>query len=131
MENLRKKILLDVHTHTVASGHAYSSLQEMAREAADKGLEVLGITEHGPSVPGTCPLVYFRNMFVIPRQMYGVRLLMGCEVNILDNHGGLDLNDYHLDLLDIAIAGIHGNCWQKLSRERRNLSHTWRNGKYI
>lgn len=112
MENLRKKILLDVHTHTVASGHAYSSLQEMARAAADKGLEVLGITEHGPSVPGTCPLVYFRNMFVIPRQMYGVRLLMGCEVNILDNHGGLDLNNYHLDLLDIAIAGIHGNCWQ-------------------
>jgi histidinol phosphatase-like PHP family hydrolase len=41
MENLKKKILLDVHTHTVASGHAYSSLQEMARAAADKGLEVL------------------------------------------------------------------------------------------
>ena len=28
-----KKILLDAHTHTVASGHAYSSLQEMAKEA--------------------------------------------------------------------------------------------------
>lgn len=107
-----RKILLDAHTHTVASGHAYSSLQEMAKAAADKGLQVLGITEHGPSVPGTCPLVYFRNMFVVPRQMYGVRLLMGCEVNILDTKGSLDLNDYHLDLLDIGIAGIHGNCWQ-------------------
>ena len=50
-----RRPLLDVHTHTVVSGHAYSSLQEMARAAADKGIEVLGITEHGPSIPGTCP----------------------------------------------------------------------------
>ena len=48
------KPLIDAHTHTVASGHAYSSLQEMAKAAAEKGLQVLGITEHGPSVPGTC-----------------------------------------------------------------------------
>lgn len=107
-----KNFLLDVHTHTVASGHAYSSLQEMAKAAADKGLQVLGITEHGPSIPGTCPLIYFRNMFVVPRQMYGIRLLMGCEVNILDTKGSLDLNDDYLDRLDIAIAGIHGNCWK-------------------
>ena len=107
-----RKYLLDVHTHTVASGHAYSSLQEMAKAAADKGLQVMGITEHGPSIPGTCPLIYFRNMFVVPRQMYGIRLLMGCEVNILDTKGSLDLNDDYLDRLDIAIAGIHGNCWK-------------------
>ena len=88
-----RKILIDAHTHTVASGHAYSSLQEMAKAAADKGLEVLGITEHGPSVPGTCPTLYFKNMFVVPRQMYGIRLLMGCEINILDTKGGLDLTD--------------------------------------
>ncbi len=72
----------------------------------------MGITEHGPSIPGTCPLIYFRNMFVVPRQMYGIRLLMGCEVNILDTKGSLDLNDDYLDRLDIAIAGIHGNCWK-------------------
>ncbi len=107
-----RKILVDAHTHTVASGHAYSSLQEMAKAAAEKGVQYLGITEHGPSIAGTCPLLYFKNMFVIPREMYGIRLLMGCEVNILDNHGGLDLDDEYLDRLDIAIAGIHGVCWQ-------------------
>ena len=42
------KIELDVHTHTVASGHAFSSLQEMAQAAAGKGLKLLGITEHSP-----------------------------------------------------------------------------------
>lgn len=64
-----KKVLIDAHTHTVASGHAYSTLQEMAQAAADKGLQVLGITEHGPSVPGTCPLLYFKNMFVVPHMI--------------------------------------------------------------
>ena len=48
------KIALDVHTHTVASGHAYSSLQEMAMRAAAKGIQILGITEHAPGIPGTC-----------------------------------------------------------------------------
>ena len=48
------KTLLDVHTHTIASGHAFSSLQEMTMAAKEKGLEILGITEHGPHIPGTC-----------------------------------------------------------------------------
>lgn len=112
-----RNILIDAHTHSVASGHAYSSIQEMAQAAAEKGLQVLGITEHGPSIPGTCPLIYFKNMFVVPRMMYGVRLLMGCEINILDNNGTLDLNDEYIGYLDIAIAGIHVNCWKGGTRE--------------
>ena len=111
------KPLLDVHTHTVASGHGYSTIQEMAQAASDKGLQVLGITEHGPSIPGACGLLYFKNMFVVPRQMYGIRLLMGCEVNILDTQGHLDLNDEYLDRLDIGIAGSHLVCWQGGTKE--------------
>ena len=114
-----KKVLLDAHTHTVASGHAYSSLQEMAKAAADMGLEVLGITEHGPSVPGTCPTLYFKNMFVVPRQMYGIRLLMGCEINILDTKGSLDLTDEQIGWLDIAIAGVHA-AWFKAGTKEEN-----------
>ena len=37
------KNLLDMHTHTVASGHAYSTIQEMAAAAGACGLEFLGI----------------------------------------------------------------------------------------
>ena len=112
-----KKILIDAHTHTIASGHAYSSLQEMARAAADKGLQALGITEHGPSIPGACPLLYFKNMFVVPRKMYGVRLLMGCEINILDTQGTLDLDEEYMGRLDLATAGMHANCWKGGSKE--------------
>ena len=73
------KTLFDPHTHTIASGHAYSTLQEMAHAAAEKGIQVLGITEHAPGIPGTCDPIYFRNLHVVPREMYGVRLLLGVE----------------------------------------------------
>ena len=104
--------LLDLHTHTIASGHAYSTIQEMARAAADKGLEILGITEHAPALPGACDPIYFRNLHVVPRLMYGVRLLMGVELNILDTSGRLDLDERHYRCCDIRVAGIHALCWQ-------------------
>lgn len=104
-------ILLDVHTHTIASGHAFSTLQEMAKAAAEKQLKILGITEHAPGIPGTCELIYFRNLHVVPRQMYGVELLLGAELNILDYKGTIDMEEPYLSMLDIKIAGIHSLCY--------------------
>lgn len=108
---------LDVHTHTIVSGHAYSTMQEMAREAAALGLDILGITEHAPSIPGACDPIYFRNLHVVPRQMYGVKLLLGAELNILDKKGTLDLDENYYRMLDLRIAGIHSLCWDGGSRE--------------
>ena len=105
------KTALDVHTHTVASGHAFSTLQEMVQAAADKGLQLLGITEHAPSLPGTCAPIYFRNLHVVPRRMYGVELLLGAELNILDYQGTIDLEEADLKRLDIRIAGLHSLCY--------------------
>jgi len=105
------KTLLDVHTHTITSGHAFSSLQEMAKAAAEKGLQYLGITEHGPGIPGTCHPIYFRNLHVVPREMYGIKLLLGAELNILNYHGDLDLDEFYYKCMDIRIAGIHALCW--------------------
>ena len=107
-----KKISLDVHTHTIMSGHAYSTLQEMVTAAQQKGLEILGITEHAPGIPGTCNPIYFRNLHVVPRQMGNLRLMLGAELNILDTKGTLDLDEDHYKRLDIRIAGIHLLCWQ-------------------
>lgn len=106
------KIELDVHTHTIASGHAFSTLQEMAQAAAGKGLKVLGITEHSPGIPGTCHPIYFRNLHVVPRRMYGLELLLGAEINILDGQGNLDLDEDYMKMLDIRIAGIHSLCYK-------------------
>ena len=87
------KFTLDLHTHTVASGHAYSTVQEMAKAAADKGLKLLGITEHAQGIPGTCDEIYFHNMRIIPRKMYGIDLMFGSEINIIDHDGTLSMEE--------------------------------------
>lgn len=103
---------LDVHTHTIASGHAYGTLAEMAKEAAARGLKLLGITEHTHNMPGTCDDLYFVNLRVVPRNMYGIRLMLGAELNIMDAAGTVDLPDRIIDRLDLRIASIHGNLYQ-------------------
>ena len=105
------KIELDVHTHTIASGLAFSTLQDIAQAAAVKGLKLLGLTEHSPGVPGSCNPIYFRNLHVVPRQMYGIELLLGAEINILDGEGNLDMDENCMRMLDIRIAGIHSLCY--------------------
>ena len=111
------KIELDVHTHTVASGHAYSTLQEMARAGAETGLKILGITEHTSGIPGACDPIYFRNLHVVPRRMYGVELLLGAEINILDSAGNIDADADLMRRLDLRIAGIHLLCYQHGNKE--------------
>ena len=104
---MKYQSVMDLHTHTVASGHAYCTLREMARAASDKGLELLGITEHAPKMPGTCHKFYFQNIKVVPREMYGIQLLLGSEVNILDAAGTVDLEQKTLEKLDVVIASLH------------------------
>lgn len=105
--------VLDTHTHTLASGHAYSTIREMAAAAAEKGLKILGITEHAPKMPGSCREIYFRNLAVVDREYYGVRLLLGCELNILDFEGNVDLPEAVLKKMDLVIASMHTPCMEK------------------
>ncbi|MCB2300796.1 phosphatase [Clostridium tagluense] len=101
------KFVADLHTHTIVSGHAYSTLMENAKYANEIGLEILGVTDHGPNMPGSPDLWYFGNFKVLPRELYGVKMLYGCEANIIDYEGNLDLP---LDLqkgLDIMIVSMH------------------------
>ena len=52
------KFVLDAHTHTIASGHAYSTLLENVNYAAEKGLELVGITDHAPAMEGSFGSAY-------------------------------------------------------------------------
>ena len=53
------KIEVDTHCHTIASGHAYSTIVENAKAASEKGLKMIAITDHGPAMPGTFHEAYF------------------------------------------------------------------------
>lgn len=103
---------LDVHTHSIMSGHAFSTLTEMITEAQRRGLKIFGVTEHTPALPGACNPIYFRNLHVVPRQWGDMRVLLGAEMNILDTNGTLDLDELYYPMLDLRIAGIHALCWK-------------------
>ena len=109
--------VLDSHTHTIASGHAYSTMHEMIRAAADKGLELIGITEHSMAMPGTCHEYYFMNMRILPRELYGIEVMHGVEANIMDRKGTLDMEEYLLKKMDVVIVSMHTPCMQSGSRE--------------
>jgi putative hydrolase len=87
------RLLADLHTHTVASGHAFSTVTELAHAAASKGLELIAFTDHGPSVPGGAHPWYFWNSKVVPSVIDGVIVLRGCEANVADTDNGIDLPD--------------------------------------
>lgn len=73
-------IIADLHTHTLASTHAYSSLTEMVRAASERGLYAIAITDHGKAMPGSPRDWYFGNLREVPLRYRGGAHLGG--------HGG-------------------------------------------
>lgn len=106
------KYLMDLHTHTIASGHAYSTLRENVVAAQEMGLKCLGISDHGPQTMGGPNIMYFWNLKIVPRQYGDLKLLCGAEANITDFDGHLDLDDFTLSRIDYCIASMHTFCLQ-------------------
>ncbi len=111
------KYVLDSHAHTLASGHAYNTVFEMAQAARDKGLELLGLTEHAMAMPGTCHEYYFMNIRMMPREMFGIEVMFGTEANIMDFDGTLDMTQGLLRKMDVVIASLHSPCIQPGTEE--------------
>lgn len=104
------KILIDMHTHTLSSGHAYSTIDENMKAAAAKGMKMVAMTDHTPAMPGGAHAFHFANLRALPKALYGVRLLKGAETNIIDYDGNIDLEEDVLTGLDMAIASLHPPC---------------------
>ncbi|MEG0307686.1 MAG: phosphatase [Clostridium sp.] len=104
------KALIDLHTHTISSGHAFSTLKENIEEAKNKGLKILGIADHAERMPGTASYFYFKNMRVIKEEIMGVRILKGIEANIIDFEGNIDVQEDLALELDYIIASLHPPC---------------------
>lgn len=87
------RIACDVHTHTLFSRHAYSTVAENVACAQKQGLELLGITEHYSSMlfeeQTLRNFQYFINLKIWPREVDGLRLYHGCEADIVDPEGHL------------------------------------------
>lgn len=100
-------IEVDSHTHTISSGHAYSTLQENIETAANNNIKLLAVTDHGPAMPGGPHRWYFMNMRIIPRVINGVGILRGVEANIINDQGELDIDSDVLQHMDIVLGSLH------------------------
>ena len=111
--------LSDMHTHTIASGHGtHSTISIMAKAASERGLRLLGITDHGPATLSAGTPSYFRSLSMSPRYRFGVCVLYGVELNILDTDGKVDLDGNIIESLDYAIISMHSQNFPPHSREQ-------------
>ncbi|HHU77046.1 MAG TPA: PHP domain-containing protein [Firmicutes bacterium] len=110
------ELVADLHIHTIASGHAYSTYAEIVEAAAGKGLEAIALTDHGPAMTGAPYREYFGNLTILPEKEKGVEILRGIEANIIDRDGTIDLTANYLKVLDLVWAGFHIDCLQPAGR---------------
>ena len=113
-----RKYLMDGHVHSLVSGHAYNTIQELVDVANARGLELICMTEHGTKLPGAPLPIYFANYGVIPSVIDNVRVLKGIEANILDEYGTLDLPSFGQDKLEIVSASLHDICIEPSTKEK-------------
>ncbi|BEP28104.1 phosphatase [Helicovermis profundi] len=104
------KYCLDTHVHTMASGHAYSTLLEYVKRAKEIELDLIAITDHAPKMPGSSNIFQIANQTIIPRVIEGVKVLRGVEANIIDFDGKIDVEEKYLKRLDLVIASFHDVC---------------------
>jgi len=116
------RLAADLHVHTIASGHAYSTITEICNVASSRGLEMVGISDHGPAMPGGPHVYNFSNLVILPRVISGVRVLRSAECNVIDATGNIDLPDRVLEILDIVQVGMHPLCGYEPGGVEENTS---------
>ena len=108
---MTSRIVYDLHTHTPYS-HGKGTVAENAAVARGKGLEMLGISDHGPG-----SLTYGIDMKKIPdmrrdiaeaeKLFPGLKIKLGVEANVANPDGSLDISKEDQKLFDYIIAGYH------------------------
>lgn len=114
------KFVLDCHLHTIASGHAYSTIHDIVEIAKKNELQLIGLTDHGPDMPGASNIFHIGNQRVIPDVIDGIKVLKGVEANIINAEGHIDIPDSYMAFLDIVIASLHDVVWMPVDE----VTHT-------
>lgn len=107
---------IDLHTHTVASGHAYSTIRENIAFAKARGLRIMGTSDHAKAMRGVRSNAVFGNYMALPRVLEGIVLLCGVEANIIDVDGTIDI-DMDRQRVDYAIVSLHKQCFTPLDEK--------------
>lgn len=111
------KIIADLHTHTLASSHAYSTITENCEIARDRQLKVIALTDHAPLMPDAPHEWHAANQHVLPQTIRGVCVLKGIEADIVNTDGDLDIPDYVIGKLQWIVASFHEPLFPPLSAD--------------
>ena len=118
----------DLHVHTTASDGT-ASLEAMAEQARQRGLQYLAITDHSPRIAVTHGLTAERlaaqadaiDRFNAEHKGWPV-LLKGVEVDILED-GALDLPDAVLGRLDLVVGAVHSHFNLPMEKQTSRILH--------
>lgn len=107
------RLIADYHTHTRYS-HGTGTIGDNVRQAQKRGLEIIGIADHGPASwkhLGVADLDVFNQIIAETRQarreFSGIEVLAGTEANIISYDGELDVPLAMQKKLDQVLAGFH------------------------
>lgn len=105
------RLVYDLHTHTTYS-HGKGSVEDNVREAFDKNLEFIAISDHGPG-----HLFYGINRNDMANMKNDVERMnvkypklnvkLSVEANIVESGSGLDVKPEEFEEFDFVIAGYH------------------------
>lgn len=114
----------DYHTHTPYSD-GNDSVYKNALAAKEKGLQAVGITDHGFSH------IFFglrrkevaaqKEEIAKAQSEIGIKILHGMESNLLSVNGDTDMLESDMPNFDIYICGIHEAPRYKTFKDQRNL----------
>ena len=107
------KNLIDLHTHTVLSEHAYSTFLENVTHAKEIGLKYYGVSDHAYGLTGGISFFSLSNLKILPKELYGVKILKGVELNITDSKGTVDFTVEQMQSNDYAIASLHTSIFKE------------------
>ncbi len=112
------RITADYHTHTQYSRglvfyiHGKGTIEENVAAASERGLQTIGITDHGPG-----HIFYGLNLRSLPKiredianaqkKYPAVKIELGVEANIINTKNGLDVPKDVISLFDYINAGYH------------------------
>ncbi len=120
---MKLKVLADAHTHTNCSAHAFGTIWENMKCAKERGLELVCMTNHTPPMPDSPHIWHFVTMKELPDYIEGVRLLSGCESNVLSKYGDISPDEEYLKNMQVVVASIHPPCYA--DREESDHTETW------
>lgn len=112
-----------MHTHTIASTHAYSTILENCTFAEKYGLKGIAMTDHAMNMPDSPHIWHFVNLGVLPRKISGVTVLRGIEANVIGDNGELDVDERLLKSLEWIVASMHRDCYKPSTAENHTNSY--------